>query len=87
MTFKKETSEQRLIYIGPNLPEGRISKYTVCIGGLPAHLKDCFAKWPELKSFFVTIGQMAAKEKERDTKGTPLYKYNQRIMEEMRNGL
>lgn len=52
-----------VIYIGPNLPGGALSGFTVFRGGLPAHVTEMQEKNPELKTLFVPVSELAAARK------------------------
>jgi len=51
---------ERTIYIGPNLPGGQLSAFTVFKGELPAHVRDLREKTPELQRLFVPVSDLAA---------------------------
>ena len=85
--MKKDNKAEAQIYIGPNIPRGILSRGTIFLGGIPAHVEEAAKKLPEIKWLLVPVKDLAAKEKERNTKGTPLYQFNQKILEGMKNGL
>lgn len=69
---KKAKETNRVIYIGPNLPKGKLTTFTVFSDGLPTHLTDVFSKYPEITHLFIKTSELTEKIKQRDTKGTPL---------------
>lgn len=78
---------QKMIYIGPNLPRGRLRTFTVYVGGLPEHICAELSQCPELKKMFVEIKDFNRSMAERNTKGTPLCKYCYKVKEAVKNGL
>lgn len=88
MVFKKSVikKEPALIYIGPTLPGGRLQSFTV-YKQFPHFLDNVIAKIPDLPRLFIPTTDFTEKLKERDTKGTPLYIYNARVTEVIKNGL
>lgn len=61
----------RLIYCGPNIPGGALTRYTVFKGGLPAHLESVFGKYPAAKSLIIPVADLARVEQAIAKKGTP----------------
>lgn len=46
---------ERLIYMGPNLPGGRLLSGQVFKGGYPPHLEQLFKETPEVKQLFFPV--------------------------------
>jgi hypothetical protein len=61
---EQEQSEQQeaLIYVGPSLPNGLLTKYTIFSNGIPEHLKAHFEKCPSFKQLFIPVSQLPAVE-------------------------
>lgn len=73
MRFKAfgQSKAERLIYCGPNLLGGKLTKYRVLKGGIPEYLNDVIAKCPEIKRLFVPVADLQITENAISTKGTP----------------
>ncbi|WP_438770049.1 hypothetical protein [Brevibacillus sp. JB24b] len=68
---KKEIdSMEQLIYIGPNIPGGRLTQNTVFLGGIPEHLTDLQEKHPELSDLFVPVTQFIEAQAQIKRPGT-----------------
>ncbi|MNO15518.1 hypothetical protein D3C76_51840 [compost metagenome] len=65
---KKEST--RVIYIGPNLSNGRLAQYTVFKDGVPKHLEDVIEKNPVIKDLFVPLARLADAQAKIATVGT-----------------
>ncbi len=63
---------QKLIYIGPNLSNGRLTHATVFSGGYPAHVLSLIETAPWLTHLMVPVAQYTEKMKEAEQKGTAL---------------
>ncbi|KAF6636507.1 hypothetical protein H6F38_04510 [Paenibacillus sp. EKM208P] len=50
---------EQLIYIGPNLPGGRLAKYFISLGGFPGYLNDLAEKVPEIRDLFVPVAELS----------------------------
>ncbi|MEC0237751.1 hypothetical protein P4H71_25885 [Paenibacillus kribbensis] len=57
---KLVSEPEQLIYIGPNLPGGRLAKSLIVRGGFPAYLEDVAEKVPEIRQLFVPVSELAA---------------------------
>ena len=56
----QEQSVQHVVYCGPTLPpEYGLSKYQVFIGGFPVHVQQAIEKFPDIKSLFVDVPELA----------------------------
>lgn len=49
----------QLIYLGPNLPGGRLLQSTVFRGGIPAYLLPLMDERPEVRTLTVPLGEMS----------------------------
>ncbi|KJD45984.1 hypothetical protein [Paenibacillus terrae] len=61
---------EQLIYIGPNLPGGRLAKYFISLGGFPAYLSDISDKVPAITELFVPVADLSAARVAMDQPGT-----------------
>ncbi|OAZ43335.1 hypothetical protein [Paenibacillus polymyxa] len=64
------TEREQLIYIGPNLPGGRLAKYFISLGGFPAYLSDISDKVPAITELFVPVTDLSAAKVAMDQPGT-----------------
>ncbi|MHB0864756.1 hypothetical protein ACYCS5_26805 [Paenibacillus sp. SEL3] len=64
------TEREQLIYIGPNLPGGRLAKYFISLGGFPAYLSDISDKVPAITELFVPVADLSAAKVAMDQPGT-----------------
>lgn len=78
-TDKPESVEQ-LIYIGPNLPGGRLSQYTVFRGGLPVYLNDLLEQQPSIKDLIVPVAETSSTQVKTLMSGSPEYIAYQNLM-------
>ncbi|WJQ12758.1 hypothetical protein QT238_11255 [Geobacillus stearothermophilus] len=53
---------QPLVYIGPSLPGGLLTRYTIFSNGIPTHLQGYCEKCPSLKQLFVPPERLALAE-------------------------
>lgn len=81
---KKKNNVERFIYIGPNLPDARLARYQVFIGGLPTHVPELFAAYDWLQKLFVPVAELNTAELAVKTAGTPLNKYYLRAVSEVK---
>jgi hypothetical protein len=59
---EKSNHQEALIYVGPSLPNGLLTKYTTFSNGIPDHLKLHFEKCPAFKRLFIPVSQLPAVE-------------------------
>ncbi|MCZ8520128.1 MULTISPECIES: hypothetical protein [Paenibacillus] len=63
----------QVIYIGPNLPGGRLTQYTVFSDGIPEYLVDLTEAHPEIKELTVPVTELARVQANISTPGTTEY--------------
>jgi hypothetical protein len=62
-TATKKTSIGKpapVVYIGPNLPGGQLSAFTVFRNGLPAHVAEIEKQHPEISRLIVPVRELPA---------------------------
>lgn len=72
-----------MIYVGPNLPGGKLSAYTVFRGGIPAHVSALADKMPDIHLLIVPIEQFAEAQQKARTQGTLEYRAAQNLTKGM----
>jgi hypothetical protein len=77
-TEKKSTN---LIYVGPSLPNGLLTKFTVFSNGIPEHVKKDYEEKVFFKKLFVPIGQFAAVEKDLANPSSALSVFSKKTLE------
>ena len=80
--------KQAYMYLGPNIPGGRLFRGSVIKSALDdlAHLKDVFDKIPEVKDLFVEIKQVPQFKAEVAEQGTEAYRLYQNVETLIREG-
>ena len=71
------TSKQAYMYLGPNIPGGRLFGGSIIRGGLPKdlpHLQDVLEKLPELEGLFVEVAKVPSFKVEVATQGTEAHR-------------
>jgi len=63
--------QDKVIYCGPNIPGGVLSKYRIFIDGIPEYLDTLIDKCPEIKILFANVADLAKVDKAIGIKGTP----------------
>jgi len=63
--------QDKVIYCGPNIPGGMLSKYRIFIDGIPEYLNELIDKCPEIKILFANVADLANVDKAIGIKGTP----------------
>lgn len=66
----KQTTGEQLIYCGPALPNGLLSRFVVFRDGLPKHLEEHFKKCPALEKCFVPVQALGETLKAQAVKGS-----------------
>lgn len=61
---------ERLIYVGPNLPGGRLLSGQVFKGGYPPYLEDVFNETPEVKQLFFPVDRVMEVQKKLKEPGS-----------------
>ncbi|MGW8956618.1 hypothetical protein [Paenibacillus sp. NPDC055715] len=69
---KDATEPEQLIYIGPNLPGGRLAKSLIVRDGFPAYLADVAEKAPEIRQLFVPVAELATSKAALSVPGSAL---------------
>lgn len=55
----KSKKKGQLIYIGPNIENGRLSRYTVFKDGLPKHIEILVEQRPEIEQMIIPVSDFA----------------------------
>jgi len=63
-------NKDTLIYCGPSLPNGLLSRFVVFRGGLPTHLDKYLTACPALTKLFVPLEAFADTQKALETVGS-----------------
>ena len=71
--------EPTRIYLGPNLPGGRLTNATTFRGGIPDYLTDLLEGLPEVETLIVPVAEMASVQSRIRTPGTPEYQAYQSL--------
>lgn len=66
---KTEQIKQQ-IYVGPNLPGGGLSRFTVFRDGIPQYLEVLLQQQPLIKSLIVPVDELSAAMTRVETPGT-----------------
>lgn len=69
-----------LIYLGPNLPAGRLLQSTVFRGGIPAYLEPLLVEQPDVAALIVPVDEMSGAQARIVQAGTPEYVAYQTIL-------
>jgi len=75
----KEAPPLHLIYLGPNLPGGRLSTATVFRGSIPGHLADLRDKHPQIDDLIVPLSEIARTHDRIAAAGSPQYEAYQSL--------
>ena len=70
-------TRQAFMYLGPNIPGGRLFRGSVICGGSPmelAHLQDVFEKLPEVLGLFVEVERVPNIKAEVGAHGTEAHR-------------
>jgi hypothetical protein len=59
---EKADHQEALIYVGPSLPGGLLTKYTTFTNGISEHLKSHFEECPAFKQLFIPVSKLPAVE-------------------------
>jgi hypothetical protein len=76
----KEKETNSLIYLGPNLPGGRLLQSTVFREGIPAYLEPLLIERPEVKDLIIPLNEMIIAQKLILQTGTAQYVAYQALM-------
>lgn len=69
-----------LIYLGPNLPGGRLLQSTVFRGGIPEYLKPLLEEQPDVAALIVPVNEITGVQTQIVQTGTPEYGAYQAIL-------
>jgi len=86
----KSTSKQAFMYLGPNIPGGRLFSGSVIRGGSPAdiaHLQDVLEKLPEVKGLFVEVVKVPKFKAEVVTQGTEAHRLYTVAVSQLKKGV
>lgn len=61
---------ERLMYMGPNVPGGRLLSGQVFKGGFPPWLEDLYDKIPEMKQLFIPVDKAMETQKKLKEPGS-----------------
>ncbi len=78
--------KDKVIYCGPNIPGGLLTKYRVFKCGIPEYLDELIDKCPEIKSLFVPIADLPKADRAVGTKGTPEQMAYEKVMKFISKG-
>ncbi|TKH43463.1 hypothetical protein C1I60_14315 [Paenibacillus terrae] len=56
----QSAEREQLIYIGPNLPGGRLARSFISLGGFPEYLNDLAEQVPEIRDLFIPVTELSA---------------------------
>lgn len=70
--------QESLIYIGPSLGAGKVTRFTVYQGGKPKYMEEVFAACPEVEKLFVPVVKLSAVMQEVEKTGTPYHTWYQK---------
>ncbi|MEC0171165.1 hypothetical protein [Paenibacillus graminis] len=68
------------IYVGPNLPGGRLLQSTVFRGGVPAYLQPLLDEQPDIAALIVPVDELSEVQAKIVQTGTPEYVAYQAIL-------
>lgn len=68
------------VYVGPNLPGGKLSAFTVFRGKPPAHIAALMEEKPEIKRLIVPVAQIAEALQKARTQGTAEFRAVRNLM-------
>lgn len=80
-TTAKPKAAQQFIYVGPNLPGGRLTKFSVFKGGIPVYLDDLIEKHPQITDLIVPVASAVTAQTNSAQAGTAEYESYQTLTE------
>ncbi|MGF9822624.1 hypothetical protein ABE430_08895 [Brevibacillus agri] len=85
---KDEPKEEAkaLIYCGPALPNGILSRFAVYRGGIPKHLDEHLKKCPSLEQLFVPVDSLSSTLLAIETMGTAEHALYQEVQAYVKGG-
>ncbi len=75
-----------LIYVGPSLGGGKLTRFTVYQGGKPKHMEQIFSECPEVEKLFVPVDKLAPTLDKIAITGTPFHTWFNRVVEYQQKG-
>ncbi|MEK5181355.1 hypothetical protein [Paenibacillus sp. FSL R5-0928] len=79
-SVKVEKQSPTCIYLGPNLPGGRLLQSTVFRGGIPEYLKPLLEELPDVEELIVPVDIMSEVQERIGKTGTAEYVAYQTIL-------
>ncbi|GIO08009.1 hypothetical protein J31TS6_40370 [Brevibacillus reuszeri] len=76
---QSQPTQGPLIYVGPNIPGGRLMQYTVFRGGIPDYLDDLLEKQPAIRQLLVPVQDLSSVQVRISTPGTLEHTFYQRV--------
>lgn len=86
----KVPAKQAFMYLGPNIPGGRLFTGYLVKEELPEnliHLQDIFEKIPEIKELFVEVKTIPNLKAELNKQGTEAYRLYQAVKSKIQQGV
>lgn len=86
----RTTSRQAFMYLGPNIPGGRLFSGSVIRGGSPndlQHLQDVLEKLPEIKGLFVEVAKVPKFKEDVRTQGTEAHRLYTVVVSQLKKGV
>ncbi|WP_238649760.1 hypothetical protein [Paenibacillus piscarius] len=80
-----ETPKGPSIYLGPNLPGGRLLQSTVFRGGIPAYLQPILVEQLDVTALIVPVDEMVEAQARITKTGTPEYLAYQSLLKGVTN--
>lgn len=77
---KKSTLADTLIYVGPTLPGGALTKFTIYTNGVPGHMKKDYEENTFFKNLFVPVSKFAEAEKDLSDPNSALSVFTQKTI-------
>jgi hypothetical protein len=82
MPSKKRTRARRpgpQVYIGPSLPDGSLTQYTVFKHGLPPHVEQIKLSTPEAQHLIVPVAELSAARQRLQRHGKEARAYQEMV--------
>lgn len=85
-TPKTEQQIESLIYVGPSLGGGKLTRFTVYQGGKPKYLEQLFIDCPEIERLFVPVDKLTVALEQIGMTGTPYNTWFNQVIEFQKKG-